>query len=88
MCSINGVGERLQKLSEQIGSKLLVSMATKSSHKLTIYDGENVVDMQVSSFLIESSSNLQVTMIESCTRSDHLLWSYSPLTAETFLIEV
>ena len=78
MCSITGVGERLHKVSGQIGSKLWFPLT---------YDGENDVSTFSQLFLIRSFLYLRVkrTCIKSRTSSN--FGQIGPLTTELAALE-
>ena len=59
----------------------LVSMATDS------YNGENVVSTLAPSFLIGSSSYLQVTRTSITSRTSSLLGQIGPMTADLAALE-
>ena len=65
--------------------RTLVSMATDSSHRVIM--GENVVNTQGPSFLIGSSSYLQVTRTTIISRTSSNLGRIRPRTAELAALE-
>ena len=66
--------------------RTLVSMATDSSHRV-IYNGENVVNTLGPSFLIRSSSYLQVMRTTIISRTSSNLCQIRPRTAELAALE-
>ena len=69
---------------DRIGT--LVSMATDSSHRV-IYNGENVVSTLAPSFLMGSSSYLQVTRTSITSRTSSKFGQIEPRTAELAALE-
>ena len=63
----------------------LVSMATDSSHRAIM--GENVVSTLAPSFLIRSSSYLQVTRTSITSRTSSKFGQIGPRTAELAVLE-
>ena len=85
MCSIIGVGERLHKVSQQIGSKLWFYGNRKPP--LT-YNGENDVSTFSRLFLIRFFLCLQVTRTCIKSRTSSNFGQIEPLTMELVALEV
>ena len=84
MCSIIGVGERLRKHLGQVQSK----PGFHSNQKLPLtYNGENVVWRITTSFLIRSSSVLQVTRTAITSRMNLISGQIGLFTLELFALE-